>query len=96
MTYFKILGYILIILIMLFILFSSVYYIKPFKSIADCPFNKNNCKGNEFEWILEKKPSYSEVLLLLQELFKHQLDVIKTENLYMFDGLPAYSMGQGQ
>lgn len=49
-----------------------------------------------FEWILEKKPSYSEVLLLLQELFKHQLDVIKTENLYMFDGLPAYSMGQGQ
>jgi hypothetical protein len=55
MTYFKILGYILIILIMLFILFSSVYYIKPFKSIADCPFNKNNCKGNEFEWILENE-----------------------------------------
>jgi len=55
MAYFKIFGYILVILIMLFILFSSLYYIKPYKSIADCPFNKNTCKGNEFEWILENE-----------------------------------------
>lgn len=55
MTYFKILGYILVILIMLFILFSSVYCIKPFKSIIDCPFNKNACKENESEWILENE-----------------------------------------
>ena len=33
-------------------LFSSVYYIKPFKSTIDCPFNKNTCKESKFEWIL--------------------------------------------
>ena len=49
MTNFKILVYIIVILI---ILFSSVYYIKPFKSTIDCPFNKNTNKENEFEWIL--------------------------------------------
>jgi len=55
MTCFKILGYILVILIMLFILFSSIYYIKPYKSIADCTFNKNTHNENNFEWILENE-----------------------------------------
>jgi hypothetical protein len=53
MTYFKILSYILVILIILFVLLSSVYYIKPFKSISVCPFNKNT--SNEGEWILENE-----------------------------------------
>jgi isocitrate dehydrogenase len=26
----------------------------------------------------------------------HNLDVIKTENLYAFNGKPAFSLGQGQ
>ena len=33
-------------------------------------------------------------LLALAEDF--DIDIIKTENLYAFDGLPAYSLGQGQ
>lgn len=53
MTYFKILSYILVILIILFVLLSSVYYIKPFKSISVCSFNKNT--SNEDEWILENE-----------------------------------------
>ena len=40
---------------MLFILFSSIYYIKPYKSIADCTFNKNTHNENNFEWILENE-----------------------------------------
>ena len=53
MSYFKILRYILVILVILFILLSSVYYIKPFKTSNGCSFNKNTSDGNEFEWILE-------------------------------------------
>lgn len=33
---------------------------------------------------------------LLQRAFESKLDVIKTENLYVFDGKMAYSLGQGQ
>jgi len=33
---------------------------------------------------------------LLQKAEQLGLDVIKTENLYTFDGKPAYSLGQGQ
>lgn len=33
---------------------------------------------------------------LLYRADKNQVDVIKTENLYTFDGKPAYSLGQGQ
>ena len=36
------------------------------------------------------------VLELLQAAEAHGIDVIKTENLYAFDGKPAYSLGQGQ
>lgn len=53
MTYFKILSYIIVVLIILFTLFSSVYYIKPFKYITGCPVNKNISNGNKFKWILE-------------------------------------------
>lgn len=33
---------------------------------------------------------------LLKAAFEHQMDIIKTENLYAFDGKPAFSLGQGQ
>ena len=38
----------------------------------------------------------SSIIALLKLAEDHQLDVIKTENLYTFNGIPAYSLGQGQ
>jgi isocitrate dehydrogenase len=36
------------------------------------------------------------IVRLLQSALGNQIDVIKTENLYAFDGKPAFSLGQGQ
>jgi isocitrate dehydrogenase len=38
----------------------------------------------------------SEIIQLMSAALDHGLEVIKTENLYAFDGKPAYSLGQGQ
>jgi len=38
----------------------------------------------------------NEIVRLLGDAVKHQIDVIKTENLYQFDGKQAFSLGQGQ
>lgn len=38
----------------------------------------------------------SEIIELLQKALAAGIDVIKTENLYAFDGKPAFSLGQGQ
>lgn len=38
----------------------------------------------------------SHIAQLLQNAFRNNLDTIKTENLYSFDGKSAYSLGQGQ
>lgn len=40
--------------------------------------------------------NYSNLLTLLQEITEAQLDIIKTENLYSFDGNRGYSLGQGE
>lgn len=40
--------------------------------------------------------SYLEVLRLLERVTLQGLEVIKTENLYKFDGQPGYSLGQGE
>lgn len=40
--------------------------------------------------------AYSDVLELMSRLSSAGLDIIKTENLYTFDGLPGYSLGQGE
>lgn len=40
--------------------------------------------------------SNSEIIELLQKASTAGIDVIKTENLYAFDGKPAFSLGQGQ
>lgn len=37
-----------------------------------------------------------DIVRLLQLAFTYKIDVIKTENLYAFDGKPAFSLGQGQ
>ncbi len=38
----------------------------------------------------------SEIIELLSKAVSLNIDVIKTENLYAFDGKPAFSLGQGQ
>jgi len=40
--------------------------------------------------------SFDDVLALLGALHKDDLDVIKTEHLYLFDGVNGYSKGQGE
>lgn len=40
--------------------------------------------------------SHREILLLLERVTNLGFDFIKTENLCTFDGIPGYSMGQGQ
>ena len=37
-----------------------------------------------------------EIVALLQKAIDNSIDVIKTENLYAFEGNPAFSLGQGQ
>lgn len=40
--------------------------------------------------------SHQEVVALLGRLADEQIDFIKTEHLYTFDGVPGFSLGQGQ
>jgi isocitrate dehydrogenase len=40
--------------------------------------------------------SNSDIVTLMQTAVSAGIDVIKTENLYAFDGKPAFSLGQGQ
>ena len=42
------------------------------------------------------KMSKEDIILLLNNAINHKIDVIKTENLYEFDGKAAFSLGQGQ
>ena len=44
----------------------------------------------------DKQPNTSEIYKLLITLNEQGVDVIKTENLYLFDTKPGYSLGQGQ
>lgn len=38
----------------------------------------------------------NQIIELLKSAFQEQIDIIKTENLYAFDGKASYSLGQGQ
>ena len=42
------------------------------------------------------RAAYPQVVDLLRRLGEAGLDVVKTENLYAFDGEPGYSLGQGE
>ena len=44
----------------------------------------------------ERNLTKSEIVELLTKAISLNVDVIKTENLYAFDGKPAFSLGQGQ
>jgi isocitrate dehydrogenase len=39
--------------------------------------------------------SSSEIIKTLEEVVSNGFDIIKTENLYWFDGLPAFSSAEG-
>ncbi|MEM9143165.1 MAG: NADP-dependent isocitrate dehydrogenase, partial [Bacteroidota bacterium] len=43
-----------------------------------------------------KEMTKDEIVRLLSDAVSHDIDVIKTENLYTFEGKRAYSLGQGQ
>ena len=45
---------------------------------------------------LKNGVSYQAVIDLLQKIHHRKLDIIKTENLYLMDGEPMFSAGQGQ
>ncbi|TCO09323.1 NADP-dependent isocitrate dehydrogenase [Natronoflexus pectinivorans] len=49
-----------------------------------------------FKHVDEKNITKQDIIQLMQAAFDNNIDVIKTENLYIFDGKPAYSLGQGQ
>jgi isocitrate dehydrogenase len=40
--------------------------------------------------------SKEDIIALLQNALNNNIDTIKTENLYEFNGVAAYSLGQGQ
>jgi isocitrate dehydrogenase len=40
--------------------------------------------------------NHADIIALLQKAADNSIDVVKTENLYAFDGKPAFSLGQGQ
>lgn len=43
-----------------------------------------------------KEITKEDIISLLQNALKENIDTIKTENLYAFNGKPAFSLGQGQ
>ena len=44
----------------------------------------------------ELEISQADIIELLRSAFDKKIDTIKTENLYLFDGRVAFSLGQGQ
>lgn len=49
-----------------------------------------------FKPIQNSEISKSHIVELMKMALNEKIDIIKTENLYSFDGVPAYSLGQGQ
>lgn len=49
-----------------------------------------------FKWHKDERMPASVIVAMLEKAIQHKLDIIKTENLYRFNGKPAYSLGQGQ
>lgn len=49
-----------------------------------------------FKHINETGINKNNIIKLLKNALDENIDTIKTENLYSFDGKPAYSLGQGQ
>ena len=49
-----------------------------------------------FKPVSETTITKQQIIELLQKAIAQNIDTIKTENLYAFDGTPAFSLGQGQ
>ena len=49
-----------------------------------------------FNPVAEREMSKEEIIHLLSNALHQEIDTIKTENLYKFDGKQAFSLGQGQ
>jgi isocitrate dehydrogenase len=49
-----------------------------------------------FKGLDERPITHRQVLALLERFEAANVDLIKTENLYLFDGEPGFSMGQGE
>jgi len=49
-----------------------------------------------FKPVSETTITKQQIMELLQKAIDKNIDTIKTENLYTFDGTPAFSLGQGQ
>lgn len=49
-----------------------------------------------FKPLLNKQPAYHDVITLLDNIDNEDLEIIKTENLYTFDGVAGYTAAQGQ
>ena len=49
-----------------------------------------------FKPLADKAITNKSIINLLTSAEKNNIDIIKTENLYAFDGKPAFSLGQGQ
>ena len=49
-----------------------------------------------FKPVAGKKLEKEHIIQMLQDALNHKIDSIKTENLYEFDGVAKYSLGQGQ
>jgi isocitrate dehydrogenase len=49
-----------------------------------------------FKPVEGQSASKEEIVQLLNNAIQHGVDVVKTENLYAFDGKPGFSLGQGQ
>ena len=62
-------------------------------------FNETFCTDHwrcRFESLNNDQLNKEQIIELLKGANNHSIDIIKTENLYAFDGQPAFSLGQGQ
>lgn len=67
-------------------------------SMIDAPYAHHcSCRFQSSVDIKNLKTiTHQDIINLLQQFEKQGLDVIKTENLYTFDGKPGFSLAQGQ
>ncbi|MEZ4948468.1 MAG: NADP-dependent isocitrate dehydrogenase [Saprospiraceae bacterium] len=49
-----------------------------------------------FSAVEDSKVGKDDIVKILEKAIQNNIDTIKTENLYYFDGKPAFSLGQGQ
>lgn len=62
-------------------------------------FNETFCTDHwrcRFTTVNQTLISKHQIIQLLEKAEQHNIDTIKTENLYQFDGKAAFSLGQGQ